>query len=104
MSPSKRLEALRKSFSVECSLRGMIRSSEVVLPTTVMRPVPRSALCDVSLITCFGDSEKHTPGNVKLWESPGRAGGLPKGNQDVFQATVDMINARYGISMTGDEA
>jgi aldehyde:ferredoxin oxidoreductase len=25
-------------------------------------------------------------------------------NQDVFQATVDMINARYGISMTGDEA
>ena len=25
----------------------------------------------------LGEGEKHTPGIVKLWESPGRAGGLP---------------------------
>ena len=24
-----------------------------------------------------GEGEKYTPGIVKLWESPGRAGGLP---------------------------
>ena len=25
----------------------------------------------------LGEGEKYTPGIVKLWESPGRAGGLP---------------------------
>ena len=29
----------------------------------------------------LGEGEKHTPGIVKLWESPGRAGGLPRINE-----------------------
>ena len=28
----------------------------------------------------LGEGEKYTPGIVKLWESPGRAGGLPRIN------------------------
>ena len=33
----------------------------------------------------LGEGEKHTPGIVKLWESPGRAGGLPRINQNEHQ-------------------
>ena len=29
----------------------------------------------------LGEGEKYPPGIVKLWESPGRAGGLPMINQ-----------------------
>ena len=28
----------------------------------------------------FAKTQSATPGTVKLWESPGRAGGLPKGS------------------------
>ena len=31
----------------------------------------------------LGEGETHTPGIVKLWESPGRAGGLPRINYRV---------------------
>jgi hypothetical protein len=27
----------------------------------------RFALCDIPLVVCFWDFEKHTPGNAKLW-------------------------------------
>jgi hypothetical protein len=36
--------------------------------------------------------EMHIPENVKLWESPGRAGGLPNCNYFFWRLTKDGFN------------
>jgi len=41
-----------------------------------------------------GEGETHTPGIVKLWESPGRAGGLPR---------INYLNAQVN-AMPADDA
>ena len=79
VSPSKGLEALCRDLSVTCSFLWMTSKSRMILSTIGDR-----IHCDALFCPAFLQEHnptapgKRTPGNVKLWESPGTAGGLPR--------------------------
>ena len=79
LAPQKGLKVLREDVSQQVLNLGQPRRTALVALIALLPSVISGLVVYVTPQgTALMESQEHIPGNVKLWESPGTAGGFPK--------------------------